>query len=78
MSPTLRPHPGHLHPTPATTPADDRQMGPDHDEWPGEQLRRLDDRYRSWRQDRYRENSDARHPRRETHHDAAPTMRRER
>jgi len=33
---------------------DDSQLGPDTDEWPGEQIRLLDDDYRSWRGDRYR------------------------
>ena len=40
------------------TPCDDGQLGPDSDEWPGDQTRRLDDRYRSWRGDRYRRVAD--------------------
>jgi hypothetical protein len=50
----MYPHPTRRDGMPATSHVDDRQLGPDSDEWPGEQRRRIDDNYRSWRGDRYR------------------------
>ena len=63
----------------AHIPFDDGQLGPDSDEWPGEQSRRLDDSYRSWRGDRYRrvpDRSSRSHESGQTHPpgDGAPKM----
>lgn len=41
-------------------PADDGQIGPDADAWPGDQMRHIEERYRSWRLDRYRQFPDER------------------
>ena len=66
------PHDGRRDGAPAPVRHDDGQIGPDSDEWTGEQLRRLDDTYRSWRGDRYRRRADDAHG--DSSRDGAPSM----